>query len=207
MNTVLTIDFDIVMADEIELYNDKITSQNTVDDLANIYPCLKNLKINMEIYLKLTKWLINYLKEHGNANIHFITSHDETLSFLSNQNNYVINIDHHHDLGYIQSDFTTLGVKKCSNWVLYGLKNKTINKYKWIKNKNSSLKTFEEKVFLSQFDIDLSDNIIDTELKNLKDINCVIICLSSPWVPKNIRPYFEIWKEIVFDWGSNDAVR
>ena len=44
--TILSIDFDICMWQDIELYNNMVNSFRTIDDIMPKYPALKNVRFD-----------------------------------------------------------------------------------------------------------------------------------------------------------------
>ena len=198
MGTVLTIDFDIIMGPDISVYNGLITTAEYFhfENLVAKYPLLDKVEANMETYYKITSYLLYLRKILKREQFAFIESHDMILEHIEGKENTVINIDHHHDLGYGQN-FGLIDVDNCANWAFMGLKSRMINKYIWIKNRTSDEATIHTKKLNQCFAIDFSNFIDDINLKNLPVPDKVVICLSSPWVPKKFRPLFKVWDEIV----------
>ena len=58
---ILTIDFDIIMAPSIQLYNDIIKGNNewTIENMTEIYPLLNYVEADFEIYQKLTNFFLS----------------------------------------------------------------------------------------------------------------------------------------------------
>lgn len=179
---IVSIDFDIIMAPSIELYR----SLGNKPSYDNYYSNLFNA--DLTIYSKLTNWLLNNIPNLNETDIYFIESHEQIVNFLPKDTDIsLFNIDHHHDLGYAPSeelDKDNFSLD-CGNWGLYLLKNKLINNYTWIKNKNS-IKNFNNKYYYN------SKCFYDFDLNNLKP-NKIIICLSAPWVPEQYHVLFNLW--------------
>ena len=182
---VVSIDFDIIMAPSIELYKSFEQPKLYEDYYTNLF------NADLIIYNKLTNWLLDNIPNLNKNDIYFIESHEQIIDVLPKDNNIcLINIDHHHDLGYgppeeLDKDNLPLN---CGNWGLYLLKNNLINDYTWIKNGNS-IKSFYNKYYYNQkyfYDLDLS------RLKPDK----IIICLSTPWVPERYHTLFNLWIDI-----------
>lgn len=114
MQTILTIDFDIIMGPSIDLYNARVpfTSWDNLTD----NPYYQILTTDNIHYLRLTSLLIELIHFIPKEDIHFIESHDDICKYIVEKSN-IINIDHHHDLGYDDS----IDGKKltCANWVKY----------------------------------------------------------------------------------------
>ena len=90
---VVSIDFDIIMEPSIEFYNN--FAGNRGRDLFRD-PLLQGCNANLDTYKRLTIWLIQNI----NCDISFILNHQEIINFIPDNCDTLINIDHHHDLGY-----------------------------------------------------------------------------------------------------------
>ena len=91
---IVSIDFDIIMAPSIELY--RSFDFNGYD---NYYQNIFNADLTM--YTKLTEQLLRWFPQVGQNNIYFIESHEQIINFIPKDKKCsLINIDHHHDLGY-----------------------------------------------------------------------------------------------------------
>lgn len=98
METILTIDFDIIMWPSIELYNHFVNGDDdNMWDIETDFPLLQYANADLELYYKLTNFLLKYKEK--NIKFIFINSHDEILKYI-NSPSTMVNIDHHHDLGY-----------------------------------------------------------------------------------------------------------
>lgn len=178
---IVSIDFDIIMAPSIELYK-SIEYSNLPYE--NYYIDL--FKADLIIYQKLTNWLLNNIPNLNETDIYFIESHEQIINFLPKDNNISLcNIDHHHDLGYGPPAELDKEPLNCGNWGLYLLKNNLIHDYTWIKNGNSERK-FHNKYYYN------SKCFYDFDLNKLKP-DRIIICLSSPWVPRQYHALFNLW--------------
>lgn len=60
-------------------------------------PLVQYANADLQLYYKLTNYLLKAKKE--DIEINFIDSHEKVLNYIKSPCN-VINIDHHHDLGY-----------------------------------------------------------------------------------------------------------
>lgn len=176
---IVSIDFDIIMAPSIELYN------NLQHNYASYYEEMFNA--DLTIYNKITNWLLNILPQINTDDVVFIESHEQIVDFIpSGMPCDLINIDHHHDLGYGEN--AKEEPLNCGNWGLYLLKDNKINNYIWIKNNNSIRPqycgyNYKTKEF---YNFNLSSLPADK----------IIICLSSPWVPQKYRPLFNLWMDM-----------
>ena len=187
MKTVLTIDFDIIMAPTIEFYN-HFPLGNRWEILRGPFPDI--FYGDYVHYEKLTFWLMEIFKKLPRERLHFIISHDKLINYLDMNEQYnIINIDHHHDIQYPNP----LGEKEplnCGNWVQYLYNNNCLNSYQWIKNVNSCppVPEIEDKI---EFQYD-TQNLNNFQLDNFNP-DMLIICLSPEWIPPNIQPLFQNW--------------
>ena len=110
---IVSIDFDIIMAPSIELYRN--LEHKYYDDY---YLSLFNADLMM--YSKLTDWLLNTIPEVGLDKIYFIESHEQIINLLpKNESISLINIDHHHDMGYSPEELEGKDFNiNCGNWGL-----------------------------------------------------------------------------------------
>lgn len=186
---VLTIDFDIIMAPSIEFYNDKIKTDGPVKDLEEMFNFVKNLPADMYIYQYLTQAIL----ESKEKEIIIIKDHGEIVPYLKKFTSpieEVINIDHHHDLGYEIDMHKPLKNYDCGNWAKYLLDNKIIQNYTWIYDDNSS--------DLPEYDGPIRMKLRHTNLNTLiKKIDYIVLCKSLEWVPVEYWPLFGIWEDIV----------
>lgn len=188
--TILSIDFDICMWKDIELYNSLVNSFNTVDNVIKDYPLLQGVRFDADIYNRLTGLIVKIARRLPVNKIHFISTHEDIVPLFQNGkcNNEVINIDHHHDLGYSQAPdkWNSAG---CANWVKFLYQNNMIEKYTHIGD-SLSVRPFPEDAPLVTEFIDINSNGID-HLVDIVDELC--ICLSPAWVPQQYHGLFEAW--------------
>jgi hypothetical protein len=67
---IVSIDFDIIMAPSIELYNSFEQKTLYEDYYFNLF------NADLVIYSKLTEWLLKWIPEINPSDIHFIESHE-----------------------------------------------------------------------------------------------------------------------------------
>jgi hypothetical protein len=67
---IVSIDFDIIMAPSIELYNSFEHKSLYEDYYFNLF------NADLVIYSKLTEWLLKWIPEINPSDIHFIESHE-----------------------------------------------------------------------------------------------------------------------------------
>lgn len=188
---VTTIDFDIIMSPSIDFYNHMIPF-NKWEDLTKI-PFMNLLNIDTVHYHRLTEWIISMLDKLPQDKIFFIRNHDEVINILKEYDEQysVINIDHHHDLGYMSLQDQTDPYEQdlgCANWVLDLIKNKVLDSYIWLHNSNFETPNHVDFPYQHQcfqnYDID-----------NLQP-DILIICLSGEWIPPYWLPLFQIWIDL-----------
>ena len=188
---ILSIDFDWIMEPSIEAYNYFIKEDplGPAQSWERIFELIPNLNIDYD--LNKYKTLFFVLKQVANNihrdNIYVGYQHHELYYFLKDVSPEepitIYNIDHHHDLGYPENDNTKLNI---GNWVTYINKEKKLQNYTWIRNKNSSLNDLNYNN-LNQFYHTTDINIIDTVR-----FDKIFICASWEWVPLKYKPLFEI---------------
>lgn len=198
MVNVVTIDFDIIMAPSIESYNHWIDENCFIDDIVNDFPFFNDAMADLDIYTHLTKFILRACKIMPTENVHFIFDHQRVLDCVANIDDKInlINIDHHHDLGYAVENWNlpVEGVG-CGNWVKRMYEIKDINSYIWIRNTTSDSnyppEDAERKFLTDTFFI--QDWYEDLE-KIAEVTDVLIICASFSWVPERYRGLFYNWK-------------
>lgn len=193
MTTVLTIDFDIIMEPDIELYNDLVGGSIYVDDLLEDHPLFNNLRANFYIYEYLTRLIIQTSKILPKENIHFIENHNEIINYFDKKKN-LINIDHHHDICYDEDDFEKkllFDEVGCGNWVKYLMDENLVGEYLWLTD-NTSVNPDEE---IADKYPHLNNLVHNVKIK-LAPTDELVICLSEPWIPYYYRGLFDIWMTI-----------
>ena len=181
---IVSIDFDIIMAPSIQFYN------HMVQDKQLFYnPASQFFNADLIHYHRLTQWLLKQAKNLSKQDIVFIQAHETIVNYVSKQDT-IINIDHHHDLGYNHLDRQKSDEELyCGNWAQYLLENKLIKNYIWINNMNSNLnKLYQREIdtyHLQEYNL---DNLIADK---------IIICYSPEWIPFQFRPLFFTWMNIL----------
>ena len=131
---IVTIDFDIIMGPSIGLYNNLINSETRASDLIKDFPYLNCANADLNTYEFLTRYYINVLKKLDKSKIYFIKSHEQVVPLVSkNRDANLINIDHHHDLGYSDKEEPL----NCGNWAKILKDEGKIKDYIWLNNGNS----------------------------------------------------------------------
>lgn len=191
MKQVVTIDFDIIMAPSIDLYNDRVgPHEKNVEEVMRKFPCLNGMVANLDTFRILT----HFIKRVNPKNVSFITQHREMRKFLEEFTEPIelINIDHHHDIEYTEKDIDRVDNEHDGNWVKTYFQKEKIGKYCWIHNVNSTPLTdpFKDKFPHEAFYI--SEEILET-----LEPDQLVICLSPEWVPPTFYPLFTLWKELI----------
>ena len=188
MKQVVTIDFDIIMAPSIELYNDRIgPHERDVEEVIRKFPCLNGMTANLDTFRIVT----HFISRVDPSKISFITQHREMRDFIKEFDEPVelINIDHHHDICYhpIADDkWDSVG---CGNWVKYLFMNNMIDKYVHIGDKLSAMPFPEDQHLVTEF-LDINENSLDHLVDEIDEL---CICLSPAWVPSQYHGLFEAW--------------
>lgn len=178
MKNIVSIDFDIIMAPDIEKYNNIAGNIN--------WQAMEQLGIKADFthYKRLTKWLISTMKFLESKDIVLIKDHGQILNYIPEDEDINLwNIDHHHDCGYRNS-------LNCGNWAC---KIPNLKNYTWINNSTSILDDSKSETIL----INSSFSLINYNLFNLPKPDKLILCLSEPWMPRGHRELFMVWKEIL----------
>ena len=189
---IVTIDFDIIMRPSIESYNYFINEEGCgIDQLEQEFVHFQSCQADLSIYKLLTDFILNVESEK----IFFISSHKDILQFV-NDSIDLINIDHHHDLGYSNESYSEVFEISCGNWVEQLYREDKLKSYTWIHNQNS-LPLIGDQAKIDN-DLILSDeDEMKKYLNNLaQHTDSLIICSSFPWVPSIYRPLFDTWHSI-----------
>ena len=193
MKNIVTIDFDVIMAPSIDLYNHFVPLERTWDELNHI-PQLRLSDGDYRHYQRLTEWLVDMSTVLNKEQIHFIGSHEFILKYLDSNDKYnIINIDHHHDCGYDDDNsiYKTSDID-CTNWVATAYDQGLIEKYTWLKNTNSTFVSVKAKEIVTNH-----YNLSDFNLNILTPPDEIYICFSENWIPPNIRPLYFTWMDIL----------
>ncbi len=149
--------------------------------------------VNNNRAIELFKYLCKYFK--NNIELHFILSHQQAYKLINNDK--LVNIDDHHDLGYdeYQNDLIMNKQILCQgNWINGLILYKNLKEIIWVKNDSSC---FEAKAFLDEKISSLdkwkeTNNLSDVENLNFDKI---IICKSES-NGKNGSVMFELLLEL-----------
>lgn len=179
---VLSIDFDIIMAPTIEYYNHMVPSRNW-EDIQMENPYMYNPKADLSHYNYLLCLLDKIITKE--TDIYVAYNHKMIIDFLSNVDIVdIINIDHHHDLGYPPEENEK---DNCANWAKQLLKSGKMKNYIWAKNFNSQLPVDSIKEELESYNCIIADfNELKDRIVNMK-FDKIFLCISPEWVP----PYYQ----------------
>lgn len=183
--TILTIDFDIIMGPSIEIYNNLINERFGIKNAAEeINGLLFYCNADLNIYSKLTTYLLQLYGYINPNNVHFIYDHEQVCNYLEKNKKYnIINIDHHHDYGYNKNSPELY----CGNWVLKMEEENLLNSYLWIGDPSSVVIPEKKDEFINFYDYDL--NLLQIPDK-------LIICASFQWIPEQFHPLFYLWLQL-----------
>lgn len=193
---ILSIDFDIIMAPCIKLYNDKVGGDDNSTQLWNYLEHTMELDQYLRYDAKTLSDIALLIKQAitNGAKFYMINEHQEIVDSLQAQKSYcddtfnITNIDFHHDLWYRQEDLSQLidfDNYNCSNWLGYlYLKNKT-ESITWIPAANSDQNLPE-----------CVNNLYKLPLRTIEGIStnydAVYFCLSPQWVPYKYHHLYKL---------------
>ena len=189
---ILSIDFDVIMGPSIEIYNNHMGSNCTCEKFEKFYPLMKYAEADLTAYRILTNFLIDAAKDMKPENIHFIMNHMDILNFINEDDKVTImNIDHHHDLGYPGSE--NIGVH-CGNWLDFLFEEKCCIGLTWIQNNTSGElpPKYVEHQLIQKFEfpkVDLIYSLIKPDM--------IVICGSFEWIPTQFQPLFYLWRDMI----------
>lgn len=129
------------------------------------------------------------------SNICVAFSHERIGDFLKNENNLeIVNIDHHHDLGYDEDD--TYEKYTCANWAYYLFKKGKINNYTWLNNNNSDIipPPRNEHCFSKECFCDITET---SYINKFGRPDKIFICLSPEWVPEQYHGLFYLMLDLI----------
>lgn len=188
---VLSIDFDIIMAPDINLYNPLVgpspEGERTITKIMDDYPMLKGCRADLGHYQKIMNYILDVVKLLDIKDIRISYSHEDIKNLLSDLKDvHVFNIDHHHDLGYPNPDQNPEEMPiTCANWGEYFFQQNIITKFTWLKNSNSDIHPdYKDDGRVIMMDLGSFD------LNELPPMDKVFICLSPEWVPEMYHPLF-----------------
>ena len=181
---IITIDFDVIMAPSIIFYN-PLVPHTEWDDILS-YPMGQALQADYGLYYKLTEFLMYITKNLSANQIHFITNHEQVVNFLDSNETYnIINIDHHHDMGYGNSRNPDADLN-CSNWVKILMDKEQCVSYTWIRNENSETDPEIENIYHNKI-------LREVDLYQLPVPEQLFIVVSPEWVPPQFTYLLDCW--------------
>lgn len=159
---------------------------------------MNNLKLDTNLFSLLTLYITKQIKHMNNNQVFFIKSHEtvnKIISELNTQNKIeLFNLDFHHDLGY--GPIPQKELLNCGNWVYKLMLEDKLESYTWLNTKDSILPNHNSFNFkYNIYDIKREDFI----LRELQDIDILIICLSPEWIPPYYQSLFYLWMDLVSD--------
>lgn len=198
---VLSIDFDIIMAPDIALYNPLIragaeSESVSLEKLCNDFPALRSCRADLNHYHKIVSFIINHTSHLQVDDIRVAFNHEDIKHMLNNEKEvHVFSIDHHHDLGYPipneeKEEYNSLCT--CANWGDFYFRNGTICDFTWIKNVNS-----DEPIDYANDSRVKMVNLADFDLNTLPKIDKMFLCLSPEWTSSMYFPLFYIILDLI----------
>lgn len=207
MNTILSIDLDIIFSPYIGIYNTLVNSNQTNEIIWKSIATAYNINdfIPNEDYLQLIINLINKYSKQVNK-IYIGLDHScilEAIQLEKEKLKYpykltIHNIDYHHDIFYGEEQAFKLkryNTASCSNWVGFLTINNFIQYYYWYYGQGSC---YNQKM-LEQECYEAIPQMIVSPFKNINtnlNIDILFISISSDWIPPQ---YYNMIKEIILD--------
>ena len=199
---ILSIDFDWIMQPTIEAYNNICKGYNNLgpieiwDEISRMMPGF-NPECDLNRFTDLYFLLKDKLKYLTKEDVHIGINHDELYYFMEKQQakKYsVYNIDHHHDLGYLNSNSPSIEEQPISlaNWATKAHQNLNMYRYTWISNINSHKpeEVPEKLKYTATYDLNILENI---------KFDKIFICASWEWVPLKYQNLFAILTSLFDD--------
>ena len=175
MKNILSIDFDIIMAPSINLYNAKV-------------PQLKWDSLLKSPYYQLATADLLHYKRFDHEQIAY------KLMQNPNEKYVITNIDHHHDIAYHDDEISYLkGPPQCGTWVKWLIDRGVVERYHWVNNFNS------ESIFKKELEvlINTTTDFREFSFNNYAEPNEVFIVLSPAWVPPEYQNLFYCWMDML----------
>ena len=181
---ILTIDFDWIMSDIIECYNDNIETNSDYEemwaDIKRRMPTL-NYNPNMILFKEVEKLCAIF-----HDRLYKIKSHEEVVKYVPPDCDILINMDHHHDWYKASDRPSDYG---CGNWGRYLYDRKMIKQFIWIPNPTShSLGIFDDRS--KDLRVALGDPM--ETIRRYKFDRC-ILCQSPEWLPPEVNDFWDMW--------------
>lgn len=190
---VLSIDFDIIMAPDIQLYNNLVGGSKGHSDLVINHPMLASARADLYTYQKLVIYLMSIIQEINVADIRVAHGHNDIENLIKDDKDvHIFSFDHHHDCGYGENKHLE-NFKECScaNWVRFYHDAGVITNYTWIKNTNSETEEIEDLDYITTI------NIHECDLTALPKFDKLFICLSPEWVPEQYHALFFLMLDLI----------
>ena len=205
MNTILSIDLDIIFSPYVGIYNNLATCQLPPDtvwkNIQNSY-YIDDFEPNKK-YLDLILCVINNYQNKVNK-IYIGEDHSCILSAMQQEKNIwnfpykfnLYNIDYHHDIFYTPDQGKLIeehGIADCGCWVGYLTYFDYINKYYWYCGLGADV---EEDMLMdvNEKAVPETQRIVFNNFPQNLNIDLLFISLSWPWIPPN---YYNIIKEVL----------
>ena len=208
MNTILSIDLDILLDPYIGIYSDFIDCKKSCNQNwkeINDKFSLKNVHVNEE-YLTILKQILKVYTEKINT-IYIGFDHSSILSAIEKEKNnfkmpynFIIhNIDFHHDIFYGQQqsdEIKFLNIANCGDWVGFLTYNNFLTQYYWYYGVGSC---FDEKRLMrdNQKAVpSLLNTQFDKDFSLYLNIDLLFISISPQWIPID---QYSVIKEILLE--------
>lgn len=200
---VLSIDLDFILEPCINLYNADIFLSNEVslkeiwNNLDKTKQIFKYVEVSKDRIIFLANLIENILTQSPNMKVCWAEDHSAIIPFLSSMYDQskidLVNIDHHHDLGYSPED-NLLFHAGCGNWVKYLIYCDVLNSYTWIKNENSQVENLTPSMLTNP--ISLINFSTELDISNMQ-FDAVFITCSRHWFPPSTYEFIDKFYNII----------
>ena len=185
MNSILSIDLDIIFSPYVEKYNTAVSRGKTWEDIAQEYD-IKTFVPNLEYILIIQKLLKKFAPLVDK--IYISDCHHDILKCIQDEINIIYNIDYHHDICYGPDDYMAIqnNISTIGNWVGFLQYYSTIIFYYWYCGHGSVI----ENNFYQNYPLVIPKQIKKDYLENINfnsilNPDLIFISISSPWIPPN----------------------
>ena len=200
---VLTIDTDVIIGEDLSVYNNliKMSSREKIwEEVYNLHPELKgNIKPDNIMIKRLLTFVEKTLAINPNVKINVTRNHDGVLTLLEpdireGTKFSLINMDNHHDIWYSDSQFveTIKGRGGLANWVGYLYSQGVLEDYIWLKALRSPATIPDN--FTGTCIITPVHKTLRNPIQNLDYLN---LCWSPEWLPEELDWVFFKLKELI----------
>ena len=195
MNTILSIDLDILFSPYVGIYNKDIFDNKSTDFLWSCVSSQYNIwdfRINDNYLIYLKNILNIYINQINYIYIGY--DHSSILKAIEKEkNNFstpykfnIYNIDYHHDIFYGElekDEIINQNIANCGDWVGFLNYNNFIEKYYWYRGIGSEFDKTQMIINSKIFPLTMEHFIFDNSFPNNLQIDLLFIAISPHWIP------------------------